>query len=104
MPLLLTLLILPPATLAEQSRPPNFVLIFTDDQGYWGIGVYGVTGFRTLNLDRMAAEGIRFTDFYVAAPVCSTRYVKVASMSARWSSSRPTTAPPFGLGRGVAIG
>jgi arylsulfatase A-like enzyme len=51
--------------------PPNIVIIFTDDQGYGDVGVYGARRFATPNLDRMAAEGIRFTDFYVAQPVCS---------------------------------
>ncbi len=54
-----------------EERPPNFVVIFTDDQGYQDVGVYGAEGFQTPNLDRMAAEGMKFTDFYVAAPVCS---------------------------------
>src|SRR5262249_49685421 len=41
------------------------------DQGYADVGCYGARGFQTPNLDRMAAEGIRFTDFYVAQAVCS---------------------------------
>ncbi len=67
----LTLIFLLPPALAQTDRPPNFVIIFTDDQGYGDVGVYGATSFRTPNLDRMAAEGVRFTDFYVAAPVCT---------------------------------
>jgi arylsulfatase A len=50
---------------------PNFVIIFTDDQGYQDLGVFGSTDIDTPNLDRMAAEGMRFTDFYVGQPVCS---------------------------------
>ena len=50
---------------------PNFIIIFTDDQGYADVGCYGAEGFETPNLDRMAAEGIKFTDFYAAAPICS---------------------------------
>jgi arylsulfatase A len=57
----------PPA----KKRLPNFVIIFTDDQGYGDVGCYGAKGFATPNLDRMAREGVRFTDFYVAQPVCS---------------------------------
>lgn len=52
-------------------RPPNVVIIFTDDQGYGDVGVYGAEGFETPNLDEMAAEGIRFTDFLVTSPACS---------------------------------
>ncbi len=51
------------------AGPPNIVIIFTDDQGYGDAGCYGAKGFETPNLDRMATEGVRFTDFYVAAPV-----------------------------------
>jgi arylsulfatase A len=54
-----------------QKRLPNIVIIFTDDQGYSDVGAYGARGFRTPNLDRMAAQGVQFTDFYVAQPVCS---------------------------------
>jgi len=53
------------------KRTPNIVVIFTDDQGYSDVGVYGAQGFRTPHLDQMAAEGVRFTDFYTAQPVCS---------------------------------
>jgi arylsulfatase A-like enzyme len=53
------------------GEKPNFIIIFTDDQGYQDVGVFGAQNFQTPNLDRMAAEGVRFTDFYVAAPVCS---------------------------------
>ena len=54
-----------------KNRPPNIVIIFTDDQGYADIGVYGAQGFQTPNLDRLANEGIRFTDFQVSQAVCS---------------------------------
>ncbi len=59
-----------PAGSAEKPRP-NVVLILTDDQGYADVGCYGAKGIETPNLDRMAREGVRFTDFYVAQPVCS---------------------------------
>lgn len=62
-----------PAAAAPRSPGdrPNFVIIFTDDQGYRDVGCFGAEGFETPNLDRMAAEGVRFTDFYSAAPSCS---------------------------------
>jgi arylsulfatase A len=50
---------------------PNFVIIFTDDQGYQDIGCFGSPTIKTPNLDQMAAEGMKFIDFYVAASVCS---------------------------------
>lgn len=56
---------------APVRRPTNVVLIFTDDQGYGDIGVYGAEGFTTPHLDRLAAEGMRFTDFYASEGVCS---------------------------------
>ncbi len=59
------------AETVQADRPPNVVIIFTDDQGYGDVGCYGAKGFATPNLDRMAREGVRFTDFYVAQPVCS---------------------------------
>lgn len=59
------------ALAAQETRPPNIVIIFTDDQGYGDLSCYGARGFSTPNIDRMAREGIRFTDFYVAQAVCS---------------------------------
>jgi arylsulfatase A-like enzyme len=56
---------------AAEPRPPNVVIVFADDMGYGDVGCYGAKGFATPNLDRLAAEGIRFTDFYVAQAVCS---------------------------------
>ncbi|VGO16225.1 Arylsulfatase [Pontiella desulfatans] len=56
---------------AESERPPNFIVIFTDDQGYNDLGCFGSPLIKTPQLDRMAAEGTRFTDFYVASAVCS---------------------------------
>ncbi len=50
---------------------PNIVIIFTDDQGYSDVGVFGAEGFVTPHIDEMAGEGRIFTDFHVASPVCS---------------------------------
>jgi arylsulfatase len=58
-----------PAPAAEP--PPNIVLIFTDDQGWGDVGCFGCKDIRTPNLDRLAAGGMRFTDFYVAQAVCT---------------------------------
>lgn len=59
------------APLQAAERPPNLILIVADDLGYADVGVYGAKGFTTPNLDRLAQEGIRFTDFHVAQAVCS---------------------------------
>jgi arylsulfatase A len=56
---------------APKGKLPNFIIIFCDDLGYGDLGCYGHPSIRTPNLDRMAAEGMRFTDFYVAECVCT---------------------------------
>jgi arylsulfatase A-like enzyme len=53
------------------AAAPNIVLIYTDDQGYADLGCYGSKRIKTPRIDRMAAEGVRFTDFYAAASVCT---------------------------------
>jgi len=49
----------------------NFVIIFTDDQGYADLGSFGAKGFQTPNIDQMAKNGMRFTSFYASQAVCS---------------------------------
>ena len=56
---------------AEPTRLPNVVLIFTDDQGYGDVGCFGATDIKTPHIDRLAAEGRRFTSFYVSQAVCT---------------------------------
>lgn len=57
--------------IASISRPPNIVVIFCDDLGYGDLSCYGNRAYRTPNLDRLAREGMRFTNFYVGSPACS---------------------------------
>ena len=56
---------------ADRPQKPNFIIIFTDDLGYGDLGVFGHPTISTPNLDRMAYEGQKWTQFYVAAPVCT---------------------------------
>jgi arylsulfatase A len=55
----------------KKSARPNFIVIFADDLGYGDIGVFGHPTIKTPNLDKMAAEGQKWTNFYVASSVCS---------------------------------
>jgi arylsulfatase A-like enzyme len=64
-----------PRLAAAADRPPNVVIVFADDLGYGDLGCYGARGYSTPNLDRLAREGVRFTDFYAAQPVCSASRV-----------------------------
>ncbi|MBI5770741.1 MAG: sulfatase [Verrucomicrobia bacterium] len=56
---------------APASRQPNVIIVFTDDQGYGDVGVFGAKGFTTPNLDSLARDGVKFTNFHVAQAVCS---------------------------------
>jgi arylsulfatase A-like enzyme len=68
----------------EKSPKPNFVIIFTDDQGYQDLGCFGSPTIQSPNLDKMAEEGIKLTSFYVAAPLCTP------SRAALMTGSYPT--------------
>ncbi len=61
----------PAARSAQPDARPNILLILTDDMGYGDVGCYGGQFAPTPNLDRMAKEGIRFTQYYSASPICS---------------------------------
>src|SRR5207237_7892157 len=81
------------------DRPPNFVIIYCDDLGYADIGPFGAKGYQTPNLDRMAAEGMKFTDFHSAAAVCS------ASRAALMTGCYPQRVGILGaLGPGAKVG
>ena len=55
----------------QNENKPNFIIIFVDDMGYGDIGVFGNPTISTPNLDNMAFEGQKWTQFYSAAPVCT---------------------------------
>lgn len=56
---------------AASTSTPNVIVVLTDDLGYGDVGAFGYGGFATPRLDRLASEGIHFTNFYSAAPICS---------------------------------
>jgi arylsulfatase A len=68
-----------------QGRPPNFIIVYADDMGYADIGPFstrtGAARPQTPNLDRMAAEGVRLTNFYVAQAVCSASRIALLTGS-----------------------
>lgn len=74
-------LLLPLRTIADAPRP-NVILIVADDLGYGDLGAYGATDLATPNIDRLATEGIRFTDFYAVANTCSPS--RAALMTGRY--------------------
>jgi arylsulfatase A len=61
----------PPAAAVQRAGPPNILLIQADDLGYGDLSVYGQTRFATPNLDRLAREGTRFTQYYAGSTVCA---------------------------------
>ncbi len=64
---------------ADFSQSPNIIFVFIDDMGYGDLNSYGNAGVKTPNIDRLAEGGIRFTQFYVNAPICSPSRVAVTT-------------------------
>lgn len=69
--LTLCLLALFSTHVSSADRPPNIIIFFTDDMGYADVGCFGAKDIRTPSFDRLAAEGMKFTSFYVSQAVCS---------------------------------
>jgi arylsulfatase A-like enzyme len=59
------------APVSAPGRPPNIIFILADDLGYGDLGCYGQTKIKTPNIDKLAAEGMRFTSFYAGCTVCA---------------------------------
>lgn len=80
----------------QQKKKPNVLLIYTDDQGTLDMNIYGAKDLYTPNMDKLARSGVRFTQFYAAAPVCSPsraslltgRYPQRAGLATNASSDR----------------
>ena len=84
-PLRATIALLFTATLsclAATASKPNIIFVLVDDMGYADLGCYGAKDIRTPNIDRLAREGVKFTDFYANAPVCTP--TRCAFITGRW--------------------
>jgi arylsulfatase A-like enzyme len=68
--------------LTAQDCRPNLVFELVDDMGYADLGCMGAKDIQTPNIDRLASEGLKFTDFYANAPVCTP--TRAAFMTGRW--------------------
>ncbi|KAF0177916.1 MAG: sulfatase [Limisphaerales bacterium] len=90
-----------PSRAADSARP-NIVIILADDLGYGDLGCYGHPNIRTPNLDRMAAEGMRFTEFYSAAEVCTPS--RAALLTGRYPIRSGMCHDQFRVLRGRSLG
>ncbi len=89
-------------TLAEATSPTNIVVILADDLGYGDLGCYGHPQFKTPNLDRLAAEGVRLTHFNTPAPFCAP--TRASLLTGRYPLRCGMTANPAPDGGAVADG
>ena len=83
---------------APRPQPPNVILIYTDDQGSVDMNCYGAKDLYTPNMDALADRGVRFTQFYSAAPVCSPS--RAALLTGRYPQ-RAGLATNAGSGKGA---
>jgi len=90
-----------PGVAEAADRPPNVVLVFADDLGYADVGVFGARGYRTPHIDRLAAEGVRFNDFYVAQAVCTAS--RAALLTGAYPQRVGLTGAVDQLENGIAV-
>ncbi len=102
--LLIFLCICTTANVAFCQKKPNVIVIYTDDQGAVDLGCYGAKDIYTPNIDRLAKEGTRFTQAYVAAPVCapSRAALLTGSYPQRAKLTGNTSAQPGSHGLGAS--
>ncbi len=81
-----------PALRAQAAQKPNIIILLTDDLGYGDLGCYGATQVKTPNVDRLAAQGMRFTTAYAPASTCTpSRYALLTGEYAWRQTARKTT-------------
>ena len=86
---LVAMLLVPISVLAAAPRRPNIVVIMADDLGYGDVSCYGAKSLKTPHIDRLAAEGLRFTSGYCSASTCTpTRY---SFLTGTYAFRRPGT-------------
>jgi arylsulfatase A-like enzyme len=88
-----------PSPAPAGERPPNFVVLFADDLGYGDLGCFGHPTIRTPHLDRMAAEGLKLTSFYVASSVCTPS--RAALLTGRLPVRNGMAGSPTAMSAGV---
>ena len=81
----------------EESDLPNIVLIYTDDLGYGDVGAYGATEIKTPNINRLAQEGVQFTNGYSTSATCTPSRYALLTGEYPWRNKNakilPGTAP-----------
>ena len=87
----MSLLILLFGVLAASAKSPNIIIILDDDLGFGDLGCYGAPSIDTPNLDRMAAEGLRFTEYYAPHNLCTPS--RAALRAALVAELKRTNAP-----------
>ncbi len=98
------LMVAPRAFSAPPAAKPNILFIFIDDMGYGDLGCFGGTSGETPAIDRFAREGVRFTQFYVNAPICSPSRVAVTTgqYPSRWNITSYLDKRRMNRERGIA--
>lgn len=89
--------------LNSENTQPNILFIFIDDMGYGDLGCYGNTIVHTPNIDQLASEGIRFSQFYVNSPICSPSRVAVTTgqYPSRWGITTFISSRAHNAERGI---
>lgn len=90
--------------IAEQKSKPNIVVVFIDDMGWGDLSCFGNKAVETENIDRLAAEGIRFEQFYVNSPICSPSRVAISTgqYPQRWRITSYLSNRRHNNARGIA--